>query len=139
MANVFRTNVELQKYMEKACEKAVESACNRLLGTLQELIDSEYYDKYEPDYYRRTYQFWRSATMKMLNKTSGEIFMDADSMNYGAYWDGETQLYMADAGYHGSAYIYEDGHFFKRFIEYCEDNASIILKDELIKQGLNVK
>ena len=97
MANVFRTNVELQKYMEKACEKAVESACNRLLGTLQELIDSEYYDKYEPDYYRRTYQFWRSATMKMLNKTSGEIFMDADSMNYGAYWDGETQLYMADA------------------------------------------
>ncbi|WP_342759394.1 hypothetical protein [Kineothrix sedimenti] len=139
MAKVFRTTIDLQKYMEKACEKAIENACNRLLGTLQEFIDSEYYDKYEPEYYRRTYQFWKSATTKMLNKTSGEIFMDENAMNYGAYWDGETQLYMADAGYHGSAYIYEDGHFFKRFVEYCEENALKILKEELRKQGLNVK
>lgn len=125
--------------MEKACTKAVKNACGRLLGTLQELIESEYYDKYEPDFYKRTYQFWKSATMKMLNKTKGVIFMDADAMDYGSYWDGETQLYMADAGFHGSAYIYEEGFFFKKFVAYCEDNAVNILKEELQKQGIKVR
>lgn len=139
MSKVFKTVIEPENYVESACTKAVENACNRLLGTLQELIDSEYYDKFDPDFYKRTYQFWRSATIKMLNKTSGKIFMDADAMDYGSYWDGETQLYMADAGFHGSVNIYEDGHFFKKFIEYCEDNAMDILKEELIKQGINVK
>lgn len=139
MAKAFKTTVELQNYMEKLCSKAVESACNRLLGTLQELIDSEYYDKYEPDFYHRTYQFWRSATIKMLSSNCGQVFMDADAMNYGAYWDGETQLYMADAGFHGSTYIYEDGHFFKKFVEFCEDNAVNILREELAKVGIQTK
>lgn len=139
MAKVFKTTVELQNYMDKLCSKAVENACNRLLGTLQELIDSEYYDLYEPDFYHRTYQFWRSATMKMLNNNCGQVFMDADAMNYGAYWDGETQLYMADAGFHGSAYIYEDGHFFKKFVEFCENNAVPILREELAKVGIKTK
>lgn len=139
MAKVFKTTVELQNYMDKLCSKAVESACNRLLGTLQELIDSEYYDKYEPDFYHRTYQFWRSATMKMLSNNCGQVFMDASAMNYGDYWDGETQLYMADAGFHGSAYIYEDGHFFKKFVEFCEDNAVNILREELAKVGIQTK
>lgn len=136
---VFKTTVELQNYTDKLCNEAVENACNRLLGTLQQLIDSEYYDKYEPDFYKRTYQFWHSATMKMLNNNCGQVFMDADAMNYGAYWDGETQLYMADAGFHGSAYIYEDGHFFKKFVMFCEDNAVSILREELFKVGIKTK
>ena len=41
MAKVFKTVVELQKHMESACRKAVENACNRLLGRLQEIIDEE--------------------------------------------------------------------------------------------------
>lgn len=139
MLKVFSTKVQLQKHLESTCEKAVENACNRLLGTLQQYIDSEYYDLYEPDYYTRTYQFWKSATMNMLDKTCGQIFMDENAMNYGQYWDGITQLYMADAGYHGSAYIYTDGHFFKEFVKFCDDNAVNILKEELQKQGISIK
>lgn len=136
---VFKTMVSLENYIESACEKAVENACNRLLGTLQQLIDTEYYDQFEPDYYKRTYQFWRSATTKMLSKNCGEIFMNEDAMDYGTYWDGELQLQFASRGYHGSTAIQTEGRFWQSFIDFCEQNASKILKEELVKQGLNIK
>ena len=72
----FKTYSALVSAMNKNINIAVENACNRLLGTLQELIDTEYYDQFEPDFYIRSYQFWRSATTKMLTQNCGEIFMD---------------------------------------------------------------
>lgn len=136
---IFSTPMQLQKHLESLCEKAVEAACNRLLGTLQEFIDSEYYDKFEPDYYKRTYQFWKSATVKMLKHNCGEIFMDKFSMDYGAYWDGECQLQFASRGYHGTTSIQTEGRFWQSFVDYCEKNAVRILKEELRKQNLDVK
>ena len=133
---IFTTMVSLENYIESACERAVENACNRLLGTLQELIDSEYYDQFEPSRYKRTYQFWESATTRMLNKTCGEIFMDAKSMNYGSFWNGELQLLYASDGYHGSKDIQTEGRFWEAFIDFCEKNAVKILKEELNKQGI---
>lgn len=130
--------VSMKNGIESACTKAVENACGRLLGTLQQLIMSEFYDLYSPEKYQRSYSFYESATTKMLNSLTGEIFMDADSMDYGSYWDGETQLYMADAGFHGSADIYEDGHFWQEFILFCQKNAKNILREELIKQGIKL-
>lgn len=135
----FTTIVGLEKYIESACTKAVKITCNRLLGTLQELIDSEYYDQFEPDYYQRTYQFWESATTEMLNKNCGEIFMDKDKMNYNEFWSGAKQLTFAQEGYHGSMDIQTEGRFWESFIRYCEKNAKNILKEELRKQGLCVK
>ena len=133
---VFTTMVSLENYIEKACEKAIQNACNRLLGTLQELIDSEYYDQFEPERYRRTYQFWESATTRMLSKTCGEIFMDADAMNYGSFWDGELQLLYASEGYHGGDYIQTEGRFWDSFLDFCNDHAVDILREELAKQGI---
>ena len=138
MARTFSSNVALENAMQSAATKAVETTCNRLLGTLQEYIISEYYDLFTPDQYRRTYQFFESAMMQMINKNMGEIFMNSDAMNYGEYWDGITQLYMSNAGYHGSVDIYENGHFWNKFIEYCNKNAISILKQELKNNGLNV-
>lgn len=136
MIKTFKTTAELQSYMGKACTIAVENACNRLLGTLQELIDSEYYEQFEPDFYNRTYQFWRSATVKMLNSNMGEIFMDESAMNYGNYWDGECQLEFASRGYHGTTAIQTEGRFWDSFSNYCEKNAVNILREELSKQGI---
>lgn len=138
MKKVFTTTVSANPFIENCCRKAVENACNRLLGTLQEYIDSEYYDMFDPDFYDRTYQFWHSATMRMLNVNCGEVFMNEKAMNYGEYWNGKMQLFMADAGYHGSSNIYTDGHFWSEFVKYCEENAVNILVEELIKQGLNI-
>ena len=135
----YKTYSALVSAMNKNINIAVENACNRLLGTLQELIDTEYYDQFEPDYYKRTYQFWRSATTKMLTQNCGEIFMDEDAMNYGTYWDGELQLQFASRGYHGTTAIQTEGRFWQTFLDFCEQNAVKILKEELIKQGINVK
>lgn len=135
----FTTMVSLENYLESLCEKAVENACNRLLGTLQQLIDEEYYDQYEPEKYIRTYVFWRSATTKMLSKNCGEIFMDKDAMNYGDFWNGELQLLYASEGYHGSKYIQTEGRFWESFLDFCENNATNILKEELNKLGIKTK
>ena len=135
----YKTYSALVSAMNKNINIAVENACNRLLGTLQQLIDTEYYDQFEPDYYKRTYQFWRSATTKMLTQNCGEIFMDEDAMNYGTYWDGELQLQFASRGYHGTTAIQTEGRFWQTFLDFCEQNAVKILKEELIKQGIQVK
>ena len=135
----YKTYSALVSAMNKNINIAVENACNRLLGTLQQLIDTEYYDQFEPDYYKRTYQFWKSATTKMLTQNCGEIFMDEDAMNYGTYWDGELQLQFASRGYHGTTAIQTEGRFWQTFLDFCEQNAVKILKEELIKRGINVK
>ena len=138
ITKTFKTKVEIQKTLEPLVSKAVENACNRLLDTLQELIETEYYNQYEPKQYQRTYQFYRSATTKMLSKNCGQIFMNEDAMDYGQFWSGELQLLYASQGYHGSEYIQTDGAFWNSFIDYCDDNAINILIEELGKQGLKI-
>ena len=141
MAKVFKTVVELQKHMEFACRKAVENACNRLLGRLQEIIDEEYYDVFDPERYKRTYQFLESATTKMLSNTAGQILMNPNAMHYKAGWSGKAQIESAAKGLHGG-WDYEgvsDHKYWEVFIDYCEQNAVKILKEELKAQGIPVK
>ena len=141
MAKVFKTVVELQKHTESACRKAVENACNRLLGRLQEIIDDEYYDVFDPERYKRTYQFWESATTKMLSNTVGQIFMNPNAMHYKVGWSGKAQIESAAKGLHGG-WDYEgvsDHKYWEVFIDYCEQNAVKILKEELKAQGIPVK
>ena len=141
MAQVIKSMSNLKKQLNAACSKAVENACNRLLGTLQELIDTEFYDVFEPDYYKRTYQFWHSATTKMLAENCGQIFMDKDKMNYNSFWTAEKQLYHANIGSHGGWITDEtkDHRFWDAFIEYCDQNVIKVLKEELRKCGIPIK
>lgn len=141
MPKVIKSYSALVSAMNKNINIAVENACNRLLGALQQIIDEEFYDVFEPDYYRRSFQFWRSATTKMLTQTSGQIFMDADKMNYNSFWTGEKQLQAAAIGSHGGWVTDEtkEHRFWEVFITYCEQHAVNILKEELKKQGINVK
>ena len=48
---------ELEKQINKACSKAVQNTCNKLLEVLQQYIMSEYYDVFNPKKYHRTMQF----------------------------------------------------------------------------------
>lgn len=141
MATVINNMNDLKKQVDAACNKAVENACNRLLGSLQQIIDTEFYDVFEPDYYNRTYQFWQSATTKMLTQTCGQVFMDKSSMNYNNFWTGERQLHAAAIGSHGGWVTDEtkEHRFWEVFIEFCEKNTINILKEELRKHGLHVK
>lgn len=140
MSKTFSTTVSLKNYLESACNIAVQNACNRLLGTLQQLIDSEYYDVYDPVWYKRTYQFWESATVEMLSNTCGQIFMNPNAMHYTG-WSGEEQIRAANLGIHGGIItdITVEHRYWDKFVEYCDKNAVRILKEELKKQGLSVK
>lgn len=140
-SKVFRTPVELKKYMQVLCDKAIENACNRLLGALQKIIIDEFYEIFEPDFYIRSYQFWKSATTDMLNKNIGVIFMDDTAMNYNSYWTGKKQLLAASIGSHGGWVTDEtkEHRFWEVFEKYCAENAIQILKEELSNVGLKVK
>lgn len=142
---IFRSPAEMQKFLDTACNKAVESTCNRLLGKLQELIMSEYYDSYDPTQYQRTFQFYKSAMTKMLSTACGQIFMNPDKMNYpfsgrGWSWDGATQIYEANQGSHGGWSTDESRkhRYWDEFEEYCEKNVYQLLREELIKQGVPI-
>lgn len=140
-SKLFRTPVELKNYMQVLCDKAIENACNRLLGSLQQIIDDEFYNVFEPHFYHRTYSFWKSASTKMLNDNLGTVFMDKTAMNYNSYWTGEKQLLAASIGSHGGwiTDVTKEHKFWEVFEKYCKENAIPILKEELIKVGLKVK
>lgn len=141
MGVAIRNTNDLKKQVDSICSKSIENACNRLLGSLQQIIDEEFYDTFDPLYYHRTYQFWKSAITKMLNRNCSAIFMDETRMNYNDFWTGEKQLYAANIGSHGG--IITEGtkshRFWDKFVEFCETHAVNILKEELQKQGLNVR
>lgn len=140
-SKLFRTPVELKNYMQVLCDMAIENACNRLLGALQKIIIDEFYEIFEPDFYIRSYQFWKSATTDMLNKNIGVIFMDDTAMNYNSYWTGKKQLLAASIGSHGGWVTDEtkEHRFWEVFEKYCAENAIQILKEELSNVGLKVK
>ena len=139
MARTFTSIVELQGAMEQCCTVAIQNACEILLAELQRLIRSEFYDQYTPTMYNRTYQFLESATKEMMTDLCGRVFMDAGRMNYlEPHWTGEVQLEAANEGLHGG-YIKREGRYWDSFMEYCNANALNILKQELRKQGLNVR
>lgn len=107
---------------------------------MQEFIYSEFYDVFDPEYYKRTYQFLESAITKMLDANRGAIFMDESKMNYNDFWTGEKQLYEANIGSHGGIITEEtkEHRFWEVFIKFCEENCIDILLEELRKQGLKV-
>ena len=142
---------DLKRQIDAACNNAVENAAKILLKKLQEYINEDYYDLYQPIYYSRTMKFYESAVANMMGKSTATIGIDELYMSYqypekytyldgtAGHWTGEDQVHMADAGYHGNSNIYRDGHFWKDFEKYTNENAIDILKTELRKQGLNVK
>lgn len=135
----FSTTVALTGYLETVCQKAIYNAASRLLSILQEYIEEEYYDLYEPLFYERTFQFYDSAVANMLSSNSAEILMDDTLMSYTPLWSGEEQIRMANMGFHGRSDIYTPGHYWDVFEEFCNEHAIRILKEELIKQGLHVE
>ena len=141
----FYTRITTQ--LNKATNIAVKNTCNRALGKLQELIISEFYDAYDPQRPElRTMQFYNSAVTQMISKCVGEVFMNPDLMNYsfsgwGWSWDGQTQLEAANQGIHGGWSTPESlqHRYWDAFIEWCDKNILLILREELIKQHVPLK
>lgn len=153
---------QLVEKLNKATEIAVEKTAKELMEKLKEFIQTEYYDLYEPLYYRpRTYMFLNSAVYKMLSGDTASIGIDDDYFDYNyparytsqsanenlanigqsytGHWTGEDQAYAAEYGMHGNANIYTDGHYWSEFIEWCNSNCVALLRKNLIEQGVPLK
>lgn len=130
--------VSMENYIQHLCTEAIRYAMQRCVAKLREIIDEEYYSQYEPLVYQRTGSFYRSALATLLSPTSAEIGIDESVMNYGSYWDGETQAEFASRGYHGTTAIQTEGRFWASFEDWMNQNAIKVLKEELKRQGLNL-
>ena len=135
---VFKTTVDIQNYLESACEKAIQNVAKVVRDKLEEFIKEDFYSMYKPLFYDRTYSFLKSPKYNMLNKNSAEVFVDTDVMHYLGI-SGEDVAEMASYGFHGSIDIFRPGFYWTDFIKWCDDNVQNLMKEELRKQGLNIK
>lgn len=95
---------ELNKALQPVMKGMVDKMAERVEQTLNYFLQ-EYYNSYDPVYYRRSYDFLHSAVKvepKVVgNKVVASVYIDTDSMNN--YYDatGEQVARWANEGTHG--------------------------------------
>lgn len=95
---------ELNKALQPVMKGMVDKMAERVEQTLNYFLQ-EYYDSYDPVYYRRLYDFLHSVVRteaKVVgNKVVASVYIDTDSMNN--YYDatGEQVARWANEGTHG--------------------------------------
>ena len=95
---------ELNKALQPVMKGVVDKMAERVEQTLNYFLQ-EYYNSYDPVYYRRSYDFLHSAVKvepKVVgNKVVASVYIDTDSMNN--YYDatGEQIARWANQGTHG--------------------------------------
>lgn len=104
MAIHIKNMKELNKALQPVMKGMVDKMAERVEQTLNYFLQ-EYYDSYDPVYYRRLYDFLHSVVRteaKVVgNKVVASVYIDTDSMNN--YYDatGEQVARWANEGTHG--------------------------------------
>ena len=106
MAKHIRNIDELQKALQPVMMGMVDKLAERVYETLNYFLQ-EYYNSYTPMYYRRQYDFLRSA-MKIKprikgNRVVASVYIDADYMDNYYNATGEQVATWANQGLHGGS------------------------------------
>lgn len=143
MANkVFRTPVELQKYLQVLCDKAVKDTAEEAKKQLTKCIDEQYYNDpgFYPNVYERTEAFLNSAACQLISNGKAEIYIDGDGMHYRNGFNSWQVIEWASESKHGADYYQTSTEdFWSTYIDWCNENLIGLLKMNLQKVGLNVK
>lgn len=137
----FTTSVQLQGYIEHICTEAIRKAAQRITAKLKETIDEQYYQDsgFYPNVYERTETFLKSATYTLLSGNSAQIFIDDESMHYSNGFSGLKVVNFAASSMHGSELYQTDTQdFWSAFLEWADNNIILILREELVAQGLKL-
>lgn len=138
MSRTFTSNIQIQNFLESACEKAVQETAKIVRDKLEEFINEDFYSTYKPLFYDRTYMFLKSPKFNLLDSKTAEVFIDTDVMHYLGI-SGEDVANLASYGFHGSIDIFRPGFYWTDFINWCDENVRRLIKENLKKQGLQVK
>ena len=106
MAKHIRNMDELQKALQPVMMGMVDKLAERVYESLNYFLQ-EYYNSYTPMYYRRQYDFLRSA-MKIKsrikgNKVVASVYIDTDYMDNYYNATGEQVATWANQGLHGGS------------------------------------
>lgn len=137
-SKVFQTEIDLENYIESACEKAIENVAKIVTDKLEFFVDYDFYRMYKPEFYDRTYRFLKSRKYEMLSPNQAKVFIDEDILKYVGI-SADRMLQLAEHGYHGSENIFREGYFWEDFLEWCDENVEKLLVIELKKQGITIK
>ena len=138
MTRTFTSNIQIQNFLESACEKAVQETAKIVRDKLEEFINEDFYSTYKPLFYDRTYMFLKSPKFNLLDSKTAELFIDTDVMHYLGI-SGEDVANLASYGFHGSIDIFRPGFYWTDFINWCDENVRRLIKENLKKQGLQIK
>ena len=141
MAKRINNMDELAVAIQPVMKGMVDKLAQRVYETLNYFLQ-KYYDSYSPVYYRRQYDFLRSAIKVNARVVRGKVvavvYIDTDSMNnyYGA--SGEQVATWANEGLHGGknlgngtphvwddtiAHTVEDGSLLKEAVSYLKSQG----------------
>ena len=99
-----RNMKDLEKALQPVMLKMVDELAERVYGTLNYFLQ-EYYNSYDPKYYRRQYDFLRSAVKvepKIKgNKVTASVYIDTNSMDNYYNATGSQVAQWANQGLHG--------------------------------------
>ena len=144
MAKVFKSIIDINNYIESACEKAIEAVAERMTQELESYIREDFYNQYRPRFYDRTYQLLKSPKYNIISSKKAEIFIDMDVIHYliddpSYSYDKTDIVKLASLGYHGTINIFRPGMFWEDFVGWCNNNVPQLMKQELGKYGIPVK
>ena len=135
---IVRSYTALVNELNNRVSIAIENVAKEMVNRLREYLIEDFYNMYDPQEYKRTYQLQDAPTYEMLSKNMAQVFIDMDSMQYRDA-TGRDVATLASLGFHGNLNIFRPGFFWADFLNWADENVPRLLKEELKKQGLNVK
>ena len=145
MARVINNMDELEIVLKPMLKEMVNKMANRVYETLNFFLQ-QYYDSYNPIYYRRQYDFLRSAVKVdariVRGKAAAYVYIDTGSMDNYYEATGKQVATWANEGLHGGKNLASNTpHVWDATMANTVDNGAL-LKDAIAylkSQGFTVR
>lgn len=138
MAQV-KTYSALVSEINNRVEKAINNVAEKMVEQLRFYLIEDFYEMYDPTQYSRSFQLRDDApSYEMLSKNMAKIFMDGSKLKYKDA-SGYEVASMASLGFHGNINIFRPGFYWTDFVKWADENVPNLLKEELRKNGINVR
>lgn len=144
MAVHIKNMKELNKALQPVMKGMVDKMAERVYETLNYFLQ-EYYDSYDPVYYRRSYDFLHSAVKVDAHPYKGgakaSVYIDYESMNNYVDATGFEVATFANTGTHGGLSVNHKPHVWDDTMDETVNNGELLklAVDYLKSKGFSVR